>query len=571
MSKAQFVAALGAFTTDFSKVANREQDLLAQKEQLKTALNRIIGSANFAIADKNNMLLDMVNNLKSAMHHNIVAWDEKLQQALPMKALSEQYADRIIFLIFGKVNAGKSSFANFLTEQFPTEQVKRFRFHQGKVEYFTDNQTFAEGVTETTASIQGVELGRNFVLLDSPGLHSITDENGALTQQFVDSTDAVLWLTPSTSPGQVQELKDLQIELEKGKPLQPVITRSDTIEEEYCATADDIIACIQNKDKERRALQETDVLARIKDMGLNLPVKAPISISVHAYKQAGKTEQALNESGLTPLFERLVVLIDEAKAYKVGKANNQIVIFLEKEMLAPLTAEVLPQIDALRNAASQNMQLLEKKKAAISLMMVSDVLSEVPFIVNKYKDSQDKTAIAKELNQFIENKLNNVLQQELSAFVSEVGRVSSDLSGTQLGDFEDITIDIQQVSGSGVKAAAAGAGGIGGAIGGAELGTLIFPGPGTVIGGIVGGLLGGWLGSKGGDYLVQTETVTEKVGVSSERMIGEITKIMQQKLPSLVDTVVKEAIASIDSVKQFADAIANEIRQFEQRVATFKE
>ena len=49
-----------------------------------------------------------------------------------------------------------------------------------------------------------MELGLRLVFLDSPGLHSVTDKNGELTRRFTDSADAVLWLTPSTSPGQVQ-------------------------------------------------------------------------------------------------------------------------------------------------------------------------------------------------------------------------------------------------------------------------------------------------------------------------------------------------------------------------------
>ena len=42
----------------------------------------------------------------------------------------------------------------------------------------------------------------------------------------------MLWLTSSTSPGQVQELDELARELHRGKPLLPVVTRSDVIEED---------------------------------------------------------------------------------------------------------------------------------------------------------------------------------------------------------------------------------------------------------------------------------------------------------------------------------------------------
>ena len=53
-----------------------------------------------------------------------------------------------------------------------------------------------------------------------------------MTQRFTDSADGVLWLTSSTSPGQVQELDELGRELHRNKPLLPVVTRSDVYEED---------------------------------------------------------------------------------------------------------------------------------------------------------------------------------------------------------------------------------------------------------------------------------------------------------------------------------------------------
>ena len=179
------------------------------------------------------------------------------------------------------MNAGKSSFSNFITDLFPIDQIKRFRFNAGKVEYF--NERFAEGVTETTATIQGVELGKNLVLLDTPGLHSITDKNGDLTRRFTDSTDAILWLTPSTSPGQVQELNDLKEELAKKKPLLPIITRSDVLEEDFCEEVQDLVQVLKNKTHQNRQLQQDDVIQRLKAFdGIDSAMlKQAISISVH--------------------------------------------------------------------------------------------------------------------------------------------------------------------------------------------------------------------------------------------------------------------------------------------------
>lgn len=571
MSKSNFLESLNDFNADLFKVSSMEDELLRAKKQLEERLNVIINGANLSIADKNNILLKSINELKASTQRSIKAWDNKLQKSLPMKALSEQYADRIIFLIFGKVNAGKSSFANFLTEQFPKDQVRRFCFNNGKVEYFGDDQRFAEGVTETTATIQGVELGCNFVLLDSPGLHSVTDENGALTQQFIDSTDAVLWLTPSTSPGQVQELQDLKVELEKGKPLQPVITRSDVIEEDVCEETNDIIAIVKNKSESNRKLQEDDVLIRIKHIKLNVPIKPPVSISVHAYNKTGKSQQALDEAGLSALFVRLIDLVDEAKRYKVDKTKSQMVIFLEKEMLEPLKIDLIPKIEELGEKANNNIKALNKKKESLTSIIVSDVVCAIPSIVNKHKNSRNKHAISVELNNLIESQINSVLQQELSEFVSQVKRTSSSLSSDKIGDFEDITIDITQVKGNGAKSASSSIGGVGGAAGGAALGSMIMPGVGTVIGGVIGALLGGAAGSAVGDYFVETEIITERVGVRTDQIISETTKVVKNTLPNMIDDIFQDAIKSIQSVKEFSDKISSEIATFGDDVQTLKD
>ncbi|MBB5407020.1 hypothetical protein HDG34_000943 [Paraburkholderia sp. HC6.4b] len=82
----------------------------------------------------------------------------------------------------------------------------------------------------------------------------MTPDNAALTRRFTDSADGVLWLTSSTSPGQVQELDELGRELHRNKPLLPVVTRSDEYEEDE--VDGELVKCLCNKSAPRRALQE---------------------------------------------------------------------------------------------------------------------------------------------------------------------------------------------------------------------------------------------------------------------------------------------------------------------------
>lgn len=174
------------------------------------------------------------------------------------------------------------------------------------------------------------------------------------------------------------------------------------------------------------------------------------------------------------------------------------------------------------------------------------------------------------MNQLINSQVNKILQQELSEFINNIKTTASYLSENTIGDFEDITMDITQEKGNGWKAATSGVGGVGGALGGAALGSMIFPGIGTLIGGLLGSLFGGTAGAAIGDEFVETEIVTEKIGVSTRNMIAKTEKMVKEKLPNIVDVVFNDVINNIESVQKFAQAISKEIDQFSDKIQTIK-
>ena len=237
-----------------------------------------------------------VKQLNALLAASLQSWAADWKALEPAQHLARAFEDRVMLLVFGKFNAGKSSLCNFLAERFAAHGAKVQYFYLESGRIVETAQGLKEGATETTARLQGVCLGAQVVLLDTPGLHSVTPENAALTQRFTDSADAVLWLTSSTSPGQVQELDELARELRRNKPLLPVITRSDTFEEDEIDG--EIVKLLRNKSASNRALQEQDVRARALDklrlMGIQEQVLRPsVSVSVHAMREQGGTRLAL--------------------------------------------------------------------------------------------------------------------------------------------------------------------------------------------------------------------------------------------------------------------------------------
>lgn len=559
MNSQEFLDLLSDFKQDYQRVSDKQNLLLEKKyffdQQLKKTLYEELD------INQSSSLAKAVEEVRKTINKGMENWNKKLEDSQPMKRLSEQYADRIILLVFGKVNAGKSSFSNFIADFFSNDKVRRFTVNNGQIEYFSENKAFAEGVVETTAAIQGIELGDKLVLLDSPGLHSVTDQNGELTRRFTDSADAILWLSPSTSPGQVQELQDLKAELEKNKPLQPIITRSDEIDEDFCEKTQRILQTLKNKSMERRAIQEEDVIKRLKQSNIRVPVKDAISISIHAYKNSQKSVSDLEDAGLNKLFDRLFAIIKDAKAYKVNKANQQVLNFIDLEVLGTLNNLVKPTLNKLTTESEQTMTLIERKREYLLSYITTSVLAEIPLIVNRHKNSRNKELISNEINQLVEKKINIELNRQLAGFVKSIGKVSSTLSKESLGDFEAITIEIEQVSGSGYKSAVSSAGMLAGAL----FGSLI-PGLGTIVGSAVGGTLGGLISSKLGDNFITREKITEEIGVSANALITKTTEQVKNDLPIMINAVCDDILKTIGSVNIFANKILEEIDSFEKEI-----
>lgn len=367
------------------------------------------------------------------------AWEQSKKDLTPAINLAESFADKLMFLVFGKFNAGKSSFCNLIAE--------RFKFHKKNVQPFIlendqihfHDQLFQEGSTETTAHIQGVILDDHLVLIDTPGLHSITAENHSLTQHFLESADGILWLSSSTSPGQVKELQELAQEIRRRKPLLPIITRSDYLDEVF--VDNDIKKILCNKSPENRALQEEDVLERAQeklnslDMDPDL-VQRPYSISVFYARENDLTDEALANAGLYQVYQALLDLSAPVVAYKERKPLEVLMHYLEEV--------VLSDIDELRNALERlkSLYLSEKQQLVDAIETLKNsvwqnALSKLPTFMDKLITSISEQPTThfnrdyrEEVNDLLKEAINKnltVYEIDLQALLSETHNLASNI------------------------------------------------------------------------------------------------------------------------------------------------
>jgi len=373
---------------------------------------------------------DAINALVRASAHT---WTQQWANLQVTRDLADQFDDQALLLVFGKFNAGKSSFCNFLADRFAAHNrpVRYFHVDAGRV--VETAEPFTEGATETTSRLQGVRLGEKLVLLDTPGLHSVTPENAALTQRFTDSADGVLWLTSSTSPGQVQELDELGRELHRNKPLLPVVTRSDEYDEDE--VDGEIVRRLCNKSAQRRALQEHDIRVRARDklvaMGVDTALlKPPVSISAYVAREQGQTPEAMADAGFEKLYAALLAITQPALAYKRRKRAEILLHHLEESVSGRLCRDVSPLLAELHGLAQAALAALELKREQLANAVWRAIVPTLPGLLDAYVATRDIEALCGTVSESIVATFGREAQRLLGDYViapeASVARIELD-------------------------------------------------------------------------------------------------------------------------------------------------
>ncbi|AOA57911.1 GTPase [Acinetobacter larvae] len=392
--------------------------LLSQMRTWRDVLAQRIDQQGFVAhgLQQHSPLQQQFTALSSQLRRQRATWEQQWTALAPAQELAQRFEDKVMFLVFGKFNAGKSSLCNALAECFrlAEQKVTYLYLHNGQI--IESQAGFKEGATETTARLQGVCLGEQVILLDTPGLHSVTAENAALTQLFMDSADGVLWLSSSSSPGQVQELEALAQELGRYKPVLPVITRSDQIEEDEIDGAIHTVLC--NKSPTQRALQQQDVEQRSKQklaaMGVDVQLLRPaVSISAQMLRQEGFSPQAMLSSGLSQLFAALLRLVIPAQAYKQRKAAEIFLHYLQEKVLQPICEIGTTALQQLTQQHLAMQRALPSQQAQVILQAWRRVVPQLPTLLQQHAYTQDLDAVYSTVSEWANQALNEQLAVQL--------------------------------------------------------------------------------------------------------------------------------------------------------------
>ena len=240
--------------------------------------------------------------------------------------------------------------------------------------------------------------------------------------------------------------------------------------------------------------------------------------------------------------------------------------FLKEHILLSLNQQIQPLVKQAQNSCDSALKKLDFEEKNIAKNALIATEAEVLDLIEKHKSNRDQKKLLKEVNDLVNQQINIELQKSLYDFSEKIDLVTHQLDEQQVKGFSDRTMDFKRVKGLVPQSLAGTGGAVAGTMGGAALGSIV-PGVGTLLGGAIGGILGGLAGSAAGSYFVETETITEVIGVGSEELEQSLKEQIAKSVPKTVQTALAQVKGQIQSVQRVCDGLNAEIQKFSKSVA----
>jgi predicted GTPase len=321
------------FFKEVAKVAAQGQKFSEENKKFDDDMILLIENFKNTIptASKDNPLVEIINEVSINFDTVFEVWKKQVNENKHTQKFRDEFSDQFLIIIYGKVKAGKSTLGNYFGEQAKSYNIgipKFFKYDEAgsnkdRAKRSTlQSERFETKITECTSAIQGFELN-GLTWIDTPGLGSMTDINGAKAKEYIEKADLIIYPMASDSPGRASDLDEISDIVKKGKKLLVLITKSDTNEEDEI-DGEVVNICIAKNDKDRND-QEIHVNNELVQFKSNLVGGRPMSISVFL------AQQGIKGSNLEAFFDRLTSVIkDNGVQLKASEPINRLAAFKKR-------------------------------------------------------------------------------------------------------------------------------------------------------------------------------------------------------------------------------------------------
>lgn len=544
--------------------------------------------------------LPQSNPLSSQIKHFIQSltaqdqsWRDRLSERDKGLAFQKGFEDSLLVFVFGKVKSGKSSLGNYMAwgDTDPTDEMKN-RQYINKPEYLShentkagngdahreaeNKQEFRVGAIEATSSIQSFSLP-GLTWVDSPGLHSVKEENGKLAEKYVQYADLILYTMSSDSPGRASDIKEILELLSKNKEILLLLTGSDNfIETDWDEEKDCRIGSWAMKTEQDRKAQRDHVAKELDEKGISRHNLGIISISAR-YAQINANDTTLMaDSGMVELFLKLndISQKDGVRMKRNVPLNNFLSFLSEcQKDLEPYSQQISKfstDFDKLHRTLSQAI-IRQTRQAQASMRDVIDA-SFTQLVDYRDNESAMNSAMHKAQSgwaqahqQIVEQAIADIFSDITSEFKSVVVQTWQS-SSLELPNFsvDKVTEEIPDVV---IKGNRKRNGGIASILGG--IAGLVVAGP---VGAAAGATLAGGAASMMSDGAqVRTRTIEMAVGDNLNVIQAKAVENYSQSIASVIqDHASKLTAQLLKDTQMLTSALGSEVNTLSDEIEKLK-
>ena len=549
---------------------------------------------------KDNPLFQQIGKFRSILEETNQNWQKKITTQDTGVHFRAGFNDSLLVFVYGKVKSGKSSLGNYMAwgHTDPTEQQKSEIQKELQPVYFSGQKTevkggdvakeaeikkeFRVGATEATSSIQGFSLD-GLTWIDSPGLHSINQENGDLAKDYVEHADLILYTMKSDSPGRESDLNEILNLYRADKKIILLLTGSDDVAHDWDDEKDEMISTTVMKDRQRRLDQQKYVrsaLEKIPELAGKTNNIEILSFSArYAQEHEGQVDN-FADSGMGQLFAMLGKIAREdgvklKHQTPILNFKNFLTDFVnDLENYAQLIVDFQQPIERIQKSIP--IQINEQKR--LIQQQFSQMVDDEFERLTQYRDDpiQMKQAIkkiadilAQQQNQAMITAQQTILQQVMNEFGSQLMSVIKHNALLDLPEFkiEQRTEQVADSVTSGTRRRNGGLGALGGGIIGGAIGILGGP-AGVATGASIGSTLGGWLGGKtGDDASVNYREITLNVGDNLIHIQKQFSERLQNSIQVQMTEFQKTLLEmALNSAEHLVTQLKNEINSFQKQL-----
>ena len=549
---------------------------------------------------ENNPLFQQIGKFRNILEETNQNWQKKITTQDTGVHFRAGFNDSLLVFVYGKVKSGKSSLGNYMAwgHTDPTDQQKSKIKKELQPVYFSGQKTevkggdvakeaeikkeFRVGATEATSSIQGFSLD-GLTWIDSPGLHSINQENGDLAKDYVEHADLILYTMKSDSPGRESDLNEILNLYRTDKKIILLLTGSDDVAHDWDDEKDEMISTIVMKDRQRRLDQQKYIRSALEEIPELAGKTNNIEILSFSARYAQEHEGQVDnfaDSGMGQLFATLGKIAREdgvklKHQTPILNFKNFLTDFVnDLENYAQLIVDFQQPIERIQKSIP--IQINEQKR--LIQQQFSQMVDDEFERLTQYRDDpiQMKQAIkkiadilAQQQNQAMITAQQTILQQVMNEFGSQLMSVIKHNALLDLPEFkiEQRTEQVADSVTSGTRRRNGGFGAVLGGVVGAVAGSFI-PVAGTAVGAGLGSTIGGFIGGKtGDDASVNYREITLNVGDNLIHIQKQFDERLQNSIQVQMTEFQKTLLEmALNSAEHLVTQLKNEINSFQKQL-----